>query len=59
MTFHCYVPHVASITVCPPNDIDDDDDDDTCNSTAFIVFICTFSCGEHSTCCCNNLRTLL
>ena len=22
------IPHVASITVCPPNDIDDDDDDD-------------------------------
>ena len=38
MTFHCYVPHAASITVCPPNDInDDDDDDDTSNSTVFIV----------------------
>ena len=39
MTFHCYVPLVASITVCPPNDIydDDDNDNDTSNSTVFIV----------------------
>ena len=41
MTFHCYVPHAVSITICPPNDIDDDydddDDDDTSNSTLFIV----------------------
>ena len=55
-----YIPHVASITICPANDIDsnddDDDDDDTSTSTVFIIiFICTLSCGEYSTCCCNNL----
>ena len=36
MTFCCYVSHVASITICPSNDIDNDDDD-TCNSTVFII----------------------
>ena len=36
MTLCCYVSHVASITICPANDIDVDDDD-TCNSTLFII----------------------
>ena len=36
MTFCCYVSHVASITICPTNDIDVNDDD-TCNSTLFII----------------------
>ena len=37
MTFHCHVPHVASITVHPSNDIDDDDD--TTNITIFIILL--------------------
>ena len=36
MTFCCYVSHVASITICPANDIDNDDDD-TSTSTVFII----------------------
>ena len=36
MTFCCYVLHVASITICPANDIDNDDDD-TSTSTVFII----------------------
>ena len=38
LTLCCYVSHVASITICPANDIDvNDDDDDTTTSTVFII----------------------
>ena len=39
MTFCCYVSHVASITICPSNDIDVNDDDTTTSTVFIILFV--------------------